>query len=171
MSHALPVQQVHKKLGGSTARTADPTDQRDILYHKTSYSVCKLEGVGWQPWITAQGQAGYWSMASEQLCCAPQLCFSWVLFPSPSLSLPVLQLSYNLFFCQLLNCSYLHPRGLPVLSNSFCREEVGSEQTTVWYIVPSWVSAMPVVSLFDVCVGSAVYVFRLGICSAVLLVV
>lgn len=79
--------------------------------------------------------------------------------------------SYNLFLCQLLNCSYLHPRGLPVLSNSFCWEEVGSEQTAVWYIVPSWVSAMPVVSLFDVCMGSAVYVFRLGICSAVLLVV
>lgn len=68
--------------------------------------------------------------------------------------------------CQLLNCSCRNPQGLLVLSNSFCREEVGSEQTAALYLVTSWGSVMPVVSLFYICLGSVVYVFRLGICSA-----
>ena len=35
---------VHRKLGGDTARTADPTDQRDIPYQMTSCSAYKELG-------------------------------------------------------------------------------------------------------------------------------
>ena len=46
-SHPTPPvsrQGVHKELGGDTARTADPNDQRDIPYHMTSRSAYKAGG-------------------------------------------------------------------------------------------------------------------------------
>lgn len=35
---------VHKELGGDTAWTADPTDQRNIPDHMASWSVCRARG-------------------------------------------------------------------------------------------------------------------------------
>jgi len=39
---------VHKKLGGDTARTGDPTEQRGIPYRRTSCSAYKAGGRRWK---------------------------------------------------------------------------------------------------------------------------
>lgn len=56
----------HKKLREDTARTADPTGQRDIPYDRMPHPVDKLGEAGWEEPITAWELAGQQSAGGKQ---------------------------------------------------------------------------------------------------------
>lgn len=72
--------ELHRKLGWSMARTADPNRTIDIPNHVTLYSIYKLVGAGQEGLISAWGKAGLWPAGGEQLYGVslffPVFCFS-----------------------------------------------------------------------------------------------
>ena len=154
-SHILPTRRRTRSWEGTQPGQVTWTSHRDIPYHRMSCSVYELEGVGWEPPITAGGLAGHRSVAGEQLCVANHFVFLGLIPVSFSLSSSsslLLLLWLLLLFVVLvfiitintiiisylvLNCSYLSTEAslFSLLSSLAQSRERGSERAAAWYLV------------------------------------
>lgn len=66
-------EQVHNKLGGSTARTANLNWPKDIPYQRMSCALYKLWGIGHEGTVAAWGWVEHQLVGCEQLYCAPRV--------------------------------------------------------------------------------------------------
>lgn len=129
MCHALPVCRCTRNREGGYPRQLIWTGQRDILYHRTSYST----GGSWPGAMDCYSGTG-WALVSKWWVVVLSITyFSWVLFPSLFFSLQLLLfyilllfLITELFLSQPLVYLFLIPFSIPPR---------GSEQMPVWYLV------------------------------------
>ena len=88
--------EVPKKLGGGTARTADPDCPKGYSMPWYHAQYISWGGFGQGAAVAAWRQAGHWLLGGEQLPCA-------------SLIFSVIIIIVNFSFIVLLNCLYLNP--------------------------------------------------------------
>lgn len=102
-------EELHKKLGGSTARTADPKLAREIFHTIKHFAHCVNWGSCCEGLMAAGRQAGHRSAGAEHLYWASLVPLGVYMFFSLQLLLSLVLLHITL--SQLLNCFYLKSKG------------------------------------------------------------
>lgn len=98
-------EQIHKMLGESTIRTADPLWPNKNTIPQSVMPNIQTGGIGQKTLIAALGQTGHWSPGGEKLQCVSLVFLGFYFSLSPSHHRNYCHYCYFTLF-NLLNCSY-----------------------------------------------------------------